>query len=376
MATGDTTATEPAAYNPNTNTNSRSILFWEKTNITPTFYGPLHLAARKGNLEKLQILLQNGEDPNEKTGAGSFALYLAVKQNHTKAVELLLQNGANPNLKTKHFGNTSLQLAVKQNHTEAVELLLQYGADPNQETSRGITVLHQAVIKDKKDIAQILLKHGVNLDKYMVKDTKSLFKKNTEFKSAKRILRPAIILFLICETKNNKQITKKIDAIFNNLQNGINFKIKGKTPLHYAVKSRNLQMVDALLNAGADSSMQDNEGKTPLHYAVKSRNLQMVEALLNAVDANSSMLDNEGKVPLDYNPLPKDSSMQDNEGKTPVHYAVKSRNLQMVEALLNVGANSIMQDNEGKTPLHYAVKSRNLQMVEALLNAVDANSSK
>ena len=74
-------------------------------------------------------------------------------------------------------------------------------------------------------------------------------------------------------------------------------------------------MVDALLNAGADSSMQDNEGKTPLHYAVKSRNLQMVEALLNAVDANSSMLDNEGKVPLDYNPLPKDSSMQDNEGK-------------------------------------------------------------
>ena len=57
---------------------------------------------------------------------------------------------------------TPRQLAVKQNHTEAVELLLQYGADPNQETSRGITVLHQAVIKDKKDIAQILLKHGVN----------------------------------------------------------------------------------------------------------------------------------------------------------------------------------------------------------------------
>lgn len=50
---------------------------------------------------------------------------------------------------------------------------------------------------------------------------------------------------------------------------GVNQKRPGdqKSPLHLAVKNKNLEIVRALLNQGADIYVTDSTGKTPNDYA-------------------------------------------------------------------------------------------------------------
>jgi ankyrin repeat protein len=50
---------------------------------------PLHAAAQNGNLEIIEILLQNGADPSIKNEEGVTALDLARKQNRTDVVNRL-----------------------------------------------------------------------------------------------------------------------------------------------------------------------------------------------------------------------------------------------------------------------------------------------
>lgn len=53
------------------------------------------------------------------------------------------------------------------------------------------------------------------------------------------------------------------------LRMGANVNAPKQYPLHLAVRSKNSQMVQALLNAGADVHRKDGEGQTALQYAIK-----------------------------------------------------------------------------------------------------------
>jgi len=51
-------------------------------------------------------------------------------------------------------------------------------------------------------------------------------------------------------------------------------------PLHYTCDHGNIDMVDALLNAGFNINECDDEGDTPLHYAVMQRDPDLVRFLV------------------------------------------------------------------------------------------------
>ncbi|WP_265033965.1 ankyrin repeat domain-containing protein [Wolbachia endosymbiont (group A) of Sicus ferrugineus] len=55
---------------------------------------PLHLAAMKGKIDVVKILLEYNADVNTKNNEGRTALYYAANNNHQELVELLLAHGA------------------------------------------------------------------------------------------------------------------------------------------------------------------------------------------------------------------------------------------------------------------------------------------
>ena len=76
-------------------------------------------AAEKGDIEKVQKLLDIGFDPDIMPSHGLPALIIAAKYGHVKVMELLLKNGADPNICDSEGKNASYYLK----HDEMEEIL-------------------------------------------------------------------------------------------------------------------------------------------------------------------------------------------------------------------------------------------------------------
>ena len=105
----------------------------------------LVFAARDGNLESANLLLEAGADVNQVTEYGWSPLLTATNNRHYKLAQLLIQWGADVNLTNKGKW-TPLYLATDNrnieggdypvpkpdmDHLEFIKILLDHGADPN-----------------------------------------------------------------------------------------------------------------------------------------------------------------------------------------------------------------------------------------------------
>ena len=70
------------------------------------------------------------------------------------------------------------------------------------------------------------------------------------------------------------------------------------TPLHYACYYGSKEVIDLLLDLGANIKAVDSDGNTCLHYAVKSESVRAVKKLL-VRGANKNAKNKEGKTPFD-----------------------------------------------------------------------------
>lgn len=85
-------------------------------------YTALMVAAKQGNQQMSQTLLQYKADPNAKNKGGVTALMIAAVRNQDMIVQLLLKSGANPSLKDDE-GKTALILAKEADADKAVKVL-------------------------------------------------------------------------------------------------------------------------------------------------------------------------------------------------------------------------------------------------------------
>jgi ankyrin repeat protein len=91
-------------------------------------YTPLISAATLGSLPMLEVLLQNGANPNNVPKDG-FPALLMIKNNmrcNTDCVELLLSYGANPDLSTGGGGLTYRQLIKREGNKLLIDLINLY----------------------------------------------------------------------------------------------------------------------------------------------------------------------------------------------------------------------------------------------------------
>ncbi len=154
--------------------------------------------------------------------------------------------------------------------------------------------------------------------------------------------------------ENDYNITKNI---LNLKEIDIDAKSKaGISPLHIAVKNRNLKLVKLLLRNKADIDIQDNNGLTPLHYATGQKRYKIVKYLiLHGADID----------------------IKNRYGITPLHQAAFSGDLKTVEFLIQAGADIWTKNNLGATPYDLAKAKKREQIANYILNYMeDKNESK
>jgi len=123
----------------------------------------------------------------------------------------------------------------------------------------------------------------------------------------------------------------------------------GTTALHWAVQRDRLDMVEALISAGAKVKVTNRWGVTPLALAVTNGNPAITQALLKA-----------GADPR--HPLPQTG--------TPLLTAARSGNPDVIKALLAAGVNANeAEETSGQTALMWAAADDHPAAVETLLAA-------
>lgn len=106
---------------------------------------PLHVAAAKGDVEKIKILLDDGWNINQENQKSAMPIALACTYGHVEAVKMLIKKGADLH-DTSYEGQTALHWAILNTHADVVIELLKGGANPQAiNYKNGENALKQAI---------------------------------------------------------------------------------------------------------------------------------------------------------------------------------------------------------------------------------------
>jgi uncharacterized protein len=83
---------------------------------------PLHIAARKGEVGDLVVLVEHGAEVDLPGDLGNTPLHQAAMAGQAAAVAKLLELGANASLRNE-FSETPLRVAQQGGHTHVIEVL-------------------------------------------------------------------------------------------------------------------------------------------------------------------------------------------------------------------------------------------------------------
>jgi ankyrin repeat protein len=201
------------------------------------------------------------------------------------------------------FTRTALQIAVRHKHLDIVRLLLEFGADVNATGGGGLTALLYAMLSDHPnlDLVRVLLEAGADV----------------------------------------------------NARDGVKY-----TPLHRAFRwDRDaLPVVELLLTHGADVKACDGQGRTPLGSAVLYLacpgidHVRLIEILLR------------------FGARPSPPRLDERDAEPALCEVVRSGNARIARMLVEAGADVNASDRWG-TPLHRAAERGLDQIVELLLQA-------
>jgi len=169
------------------------------------------------------------------------------------------------------------------------------------------------------------------------------------------------------------------------------------TPLHYAAGNGHKSVVDELLRRGANVDAQTGSGVTPLHIAAVKGYTQVAKALIDAgapVNARTKGNPNWSQEDLTYhveaNQSPLDlaiangsvdmarllvTAKADVNSSLPLLTAAAKNEKPIVELLLDNGAKITATDSNGQTALHRAVRTGAREAVDLLLaRGADVNA--
>jgi ankyrin len=119
---------------------------------------PIHVAAKCGNYEVIELLMKRQANIKASNFKGSLPLHLAAEAGQVAVIRLLCEGIKEVNV-LNSFGYSPLHCAAKNGHLEAVRVLLHEGAMAliNQKNKDGNTALHSAVMSGNIQIVQELL---------------------------------------------------------------------------------------------------------------------------------------------------------------------------------------------------------------------------
>lgn len=133
-------------------------------------YSVLHEVCKVGSRNLTQALLKNGLPVDEVAfSTGDAPIHIAVSNLYFDiVVELLDAPNSNSQLNLKNNANeTPLSLAIKapfKKGKDIVLALIKAGANINEYNKEGLTLLHQAILKEDSATAIFLLENGADMN--------------------------------------------------------------------------------------------------------------------------------------------------------------------------------------------------------------------
>uniref|UniRef100_A0A0B7A240 Uncharacterized protein n=1 Tax=Arion vulgaris TaxID=1028688 RepID=A0A0B7A240_9EUPU len=147
-----------------------------------------------------------------------------------------------------------------------------------------------------------------------------------------------------------------------------------QTPLHLAVLTHQRTIVRRLICGGATVLAQDKQGDTPLHIACRLGDIETVKHLLTPVQYEETL---QNRYTIPYQRVPQDLRVRNYNGHTCLHIAASSGHHNVVQMLLEAGADINIGDGKsGRTVLHQAVDRGDMELVELLLSYTEINVKK
>lgn len=284
----------------------------------------LHLAAYSGHLEAVQTLVNLGAEIDATSANGATPLHFSACQRNVLVTKFLLEREANCNATNKDR-KTPLYEAVTRGHQGIVKLLLHYGADVTLQTVQGETAIHHAIVIGDAEMLKLIV----------TAVPQALTQKNISTYEHPLItavkLQKVPLVKIILDTKTDPNICNK-DFM---------------SPLAVASCLENLEIMELLVNHGAEINLSFPPHGTPLHIVADE----------GKVDAARKLL----RMNIDPNIL-------DSEGTTPLRRAVENKNVEVASLLLKHGANIYIEcPGDEMSLLHKAAKRNDVKMMKLLI---------
>lgn len=229
-------------------------------------------AAAEGKSEVIRLLLENGADPDALTNDGKTALHLAAGEGKDAVVRLLVNGKADLDVKDNN-GRTPLHYAGAEDKKSTVRLLLRLGADPNVVDNAGNTPAVLAAQEGARGYFEALREGEADgeesSDEYL-EGLATMALENLR-NSPEILIGPAAEghLFMV-----RSMLETGIDI---NISDD-----RGRTALSEAAAEGHAGIVDYLLNHGAKVNGAGGGACTPLFAAAREGQYRVVEELLKA----------------------------------------------------------------------------------------------
>ncbi|KAF5296332.1 hypothetical protein FQA39_LY12549 [Lamprigera yunnana] len=329
----------------------------------------MHYAAKLGNNDVLNSLLEYGFDINEKDDYGENPLTAALSHNNFATARFLLSKGADPNMDENDY--FSVCYCAENAENDLLLIMIQQGANLNLQNSQGVTPLMSAIEKERYFTVKLLLENGAdanlidNQGKTALRYAVDCYSKTNTLETI--ILKTTNINIcahddkspLISALENSKVEFAKIllkynvdcfdsRCIYYSSENGFLDILKsilprieniddvdemGNNALLLALKNEQDNAATLLLEHGASANIINANGFSCLHYAVCCSEELLLQFLV------------EHK---------QDVNISNKSGNSRLLVALQSKKKSSVELLLKYGASINIVNNEGFSCLHYA----------------------
>jgi len=296
----------------------------------------------------LKYLIEHGADINQKGKCNKTPLYIAIENKNEDLIKYLIDH------KVTIDDSSILPVAVKNDISMAT---IQYLIDHN------IKIIKHTYNKDTSPLIEAIQKNDESLVKYLIDNGIEInFNDNTSHDS------PLSLAF----KKRNENIIKYL------IEHGADIKAKlgDETPLTYTIENYPEPLVKYIIDKGADVNCKNNDNHTPLFYAINNCNETIVKYLIDHgatdfsdIDLKKAFYKKWSESLIQYFidhcvSLEKDKTVFDE----PLLIAIENNySISLIKSMIDHGAN-INFEKDGNTPLKVAIKKRNSNLVEYLLN--------
>lgn len=271
---------------------------------------------------------------------GQLAVHRAVQLNRVEILQAILESSQTvfSNFKCKNAGETIWHLAVKSKNSSILNILFEKCQATSEINKQKESVLDLVIRSDNLEYIKRFIDYG--------------FKKVNLFEA----------------TAN----TKVFALLLSNIKSLNIFKLneRGQSLLHSACRKKNIALARSLIADGFNVNQMDHDGRTPVHMAIKSRDLNLIIFLINNeahLKVTKKLWEYKAKfLPVIHEAIDYDDSAvisylishgadlnaQDPSGMNAIALAIKRKlSDDILMQLIEGGSNPTLPDKSGRTPL-------------------------